>query len=105
MDQNRAEWNKHHQALRQALKKPTELETAKQLFFEMHVPLHAQGVSGVQGWNLEEKLWEGLKRSRISLHPGRGRTLHRLVSVASGAHRRHHHERAHCRLRAGILPG
>jgi hypothetical protein len=60
MNANRVEWNAKHKALRQAMKAPIRLEGAKQLFLELHAPLHARVVSNDPGWNLEEELWLGL---------------------------------------------
>ncbi len=69
MDPNRAEWNKHHQALRLALKNTADLTGAKQLFFDVHAPLHAYDVSSTQGWNLEEELWAGLTETEFRCIP------------------------------------
>lgn len=60
MDSNRVEWNARHKALRQAMRPPIRLEGAKQLFLDLHAPLHAYSVSNGAGWNLEEELWQGL---------------------------------------------
>lgn len=60
MDPNRSQWNERHQALRKALARPDELPNAIDLFLVQHAPLHAPGVSGTQGWNLEEEVWTDL---------------------------------------------
>ena len=76
MDANLTEWNKKHQDLRKALKNPLELEGAKQLFLDVHAPLHARSISAIQGWNLEEELWHGLSEAAFRRIPaGAGHSI------------------------------
>lgn len=72
MDAHRTEWNAQHKALRQALRRPEELDAAKALFMAVHAPLHEYSVSGTSGWNLAEELWQGLSEAdfRIILEGG-----------------------------------
>ena len=68
MDQNHEVWNRKHKELRQALGRPhEELSQAKQLFLDVHAPLHAQSVSFTEGWNVEEEIWAGLTEAEFRL--------------------------------------
>jgi len=49
MDENRVRWNEQHKALRSALRDPARLAEAKQLFMQVHAPLHARSVSAAPG--------------------------------------------------------
>jgi hypothetical protein len=69
MDENRAHWNEQHKALRAALRDPARLEEARQLFMQVHAPLHARSVSAAPGWNFEEKIWDGLTEAEFRCIP------------------------------------
>ena len=60
MDPNRKQWNEQHKALGQALTQNAKPEAASELFLALHASLHARSVSGADGWNLEEGVWNGL---------------------------------------------
>jgi hypothetical protein len=69
MDPNRKQWFDDHKALRQALKKPVQLEEAIRLFMKQHAPVHAREVSGLDGWNPEEQVWDGLTEAQFRCVP------------------------------------
>ncbi|HPH97915.1 MAG TPA: DinB family protein [Anaerolineaceae bacterium] len=59
MNDQHAEWNARHQALRQALAKPQTLPEAIGLFMSHHAALHAFEVAPGP-YSFEEELWDGL---------------------------------------------
>ena len=69
MDENRVRWNEQHKALRAALRDPARLAEAKQLFMQVHAPLHARSVSAVPGWNYAEEIWDGLTEAEFRCIP------------------------------------
>lgn len=69
MDENRVLWNEQHKALRAALRDPARLAEAKQLFMQVHAPLHARSVSAVPGWNYAEEIWDGLTEAEFRYIP------------------------------------
>jgi hypothetical protein len=69
MDPNRKGWFDDHKALRRALKKPVQLEEAIRLFMKQHAAVHAREVSGVEGWNPEEQVWDGLTEAQFRCVP------------------------------------
>jgi len=69
MDENRVRWNEQHKALRSALRDPARLAEAKQLFMQVHAPLHARSVSAAPGWNYAEEIWDGLTEAEVRCIP------------------------------------
>lgn len=69
MDPNRVHWNNDLKTLRRLLKDPAALEQTKALFLTLHAPLHTASVSGSEGWNLEEELWQGLSEADFRTIP------------------------------------
>jgi hypothetical protein len=63
MEPNRKFWNQQQQALRAALVRPDEHRKAMDLFLAQHAMLHSAGVSGTDGWSLEDEVWDGLTES------------------------------------------
>jgi hypothetical protein len=69
MDPTRKQWFADQQALRKALKKPIQLETAQALFLKQHAYLHSNEVSGGSGASLEEEVWVGLDEAAFRCLP------------------------------------
>lgn len=69
MNLDRVEWNEKHKTLRKSLGQPEQLDQAKQLFFEIHAPLHASEVSSSAEATLEDDLWQGLTEAEFRCVP------------------------------------
>ena len=69
MDIDRIDWNGKHKALRKALNQPDQLDTAKQLFMDLHAPLHTSEVASSVETTLEDELWKGLTEAEFRCVP------------------------------------
>ncbi len=69
MDPNRQKWNDDFKLLRKALGSAQTLEEGKALFLILHAPLHDRAISGQEGWNLDQELWEGLTEAAFRCIP------------------------------------
>lgn len=71
MEQRKKEWNQNQKALREALKKPTDIDQILELFLNQHAAVHSAKMSNANIYSFEDEITSGLTEAQLRKIPQR----------------------------------